>query len=827
MYHFSLQHIAHVLDAKVHGIIRAGAVVSELAYDSRKIIHPEQTLFIALKTPSGNGHSYIKQVYDKGGRYFLVSENMALSDFPDAVFLQTDNTLQALQNWAKLHRSEFKGKVLAITGSYGKTITKEWLQFLLSAEYKVKSSPGSFNSSLGIPLSLLTLSPEVEWAIIEAGISEPGEMRHVQNWIQPDAGIFTHIGEAHLENFNNVEHLVQEKMLLFSEAEYFIHHKENTPESELIARNKIAPRSYLWSYSELTDADIIIKKEACENGSTILKLQPAGNPGIITIHVPFSDEASLENACHCAAFCYKEGMLTPGVIQRFSELRSAEMRMQRVSGINGCTLLNDTYSADLSSLRMALQALAFLPGFKKRSLILTDIRLHGHAAGESYLQASQLVNSFHLDKTILIGKEIVGFKPLFSGNVHSFLKTEDFLELFPFSEFSQEAILVKGIHEYNPQKIVAFLERQKHETLLEVDLDALGHNVKVFKKMAGGNTRFMAMVKAFSYGTGSIDIANHLKFLNIDYLAVAYTDEGTELRKAGIDMPIMVMNPGSSSVSRLLENRLEPEIFSFRSLEYFMEELNRISPEAPLSVHLKIDTGMHRLGFSPEEAEEAAKRIAKNPHLKITSVFSHLASSENSEDKDFTLHQIRLLNHTAKNIETITGYPFLKHIANSAAISNFPEAKMDMVRLGIGMYGITSSEMLRPLLKPVLRLKTIITQIRKVPKGETVGYDRAGIIESDSLIATLPVGYADGYRRNLGMGKGKVYIAGKLYPVIGKVCMDMLMVNITGCDAREGDEVILFGPELPIEQIAQWCGTIPYEILTGISPRVKRVYLKD
>lgn len=830
MYHFSIEHISRLTGAQIHSVIPAPDTqqfIAEIAYDSRKIIQGAHTLFIALHTEAGNGHRYISEAYRKGVRVFFVSEAQVLSNYPNAIFLEVKNTLQALQQFARQHRENFKGKVLAITGSNGKTTIKEWLQFLLSNNFRIKSSPGSYNSSLGIPLSLLLLNESDEYGIIEAGISKPGEMEAAEDWIKPDIGIISTIATAHLENFSSQYEIAGEKLKLFKNVRYFICHIDAVILSDAIhALPSLSEKAVSWKWETPFDADYDIHIQTENGNHSILHIKDK-KENTVQIEVPFSDRASLENACHCALFCIKENLLNEDVKARFKQLKPVDMRLQMAAGINNCTILNDSYTADLSSLRIALEALSLLPGLKTRSLILTDLRLHGHIENQVYTDAASLVNSYLLDKVILIGEEIGRYKNAFNGEVFTYKNTINFLTHFQFSKFQQEAILIKGTREFQPEKIVAFLEQKRHETVLEINLDALAHNVQYFRQEAGSGVKLMAMVKAFSYGTGSVEIANQLRFRNVDYLAVAYTDEGAELRRAGIDIPIMVMNPGKPSVNMLLEHRLEPEIFSFRSLRYFTEEIQYRTDSQPLSVHLKMDTGMHRLGFSPQEIIDAVDEIGLNPKIKIASVFSHLVSAEDLEDADFTRKQIQIFTETADKIRQKTGYDFIRHIGNSAAISNFPEARLDMVRLGIGMYGISSNPQTRQKLKPVLRFKTTVTQIRSVPAGETVGYNRAGKVERDSLIATIPVGYADGFRRAMGLGRGSVYIGGNLYPVIGKVCMDMSMIDITGSTIQEGDEVLLFGAEHPVEKMAEVCGTISYEMLTGISPRVKRIYLTE
>ena len=829
MYQLSLQYILDGTEARVVGKIPGDPrhiIIRELAFDSRKILDGKDGLFMAFITESGDGHRYWREAYKKGIRYFLVSQIPGENLPDDAIFLLTADTLVALQNLARIHRQNFQGKILAITGSSAKTTIKEWLSYLISPEVSLSATPGSYNSALGIPLSLLLMNNRHDWAIIEAGISAPGEMDKAEKLIKPEYGILTNIGSAHSENFPNQEGILEEKKQLFKNSSYWIcrsepewirKHIENSPRGASVLFWGVKPAIHNhWQVSVYKNG----------NGTSDIHIQSIDQSNT-TIRIPFEDEASIENAIHCAVFCLKENLLTPGVLNRFASLRPVDMRLQIEAGVNRCTLLADIYTADVASLRTALQALNLLPGFKKRTLILTDLRLHGKPAEEVYREAGMLVTDAGTQKNILIGKRIGEFAQFFPTDSFCYPSTEEFLARFPFSLLQEEAILVKGIREHSPVKIVDYLEQKSHETRLEINLDSLTHNLNHFKRSLGPEVKIMAMVKAFSYGSGSIETANHLRYNNIDYLAVAYTDEGAELRRAGIDLPILVMNAGLPSVSMLLEHRLEPEIFSFRSLEYLAEELMRRKPDHELKVHLKVDTGMHRLGFAPDEVETACRKICSLPGMKLASVFSHLASAEDPKDDDFTRKQIETFSKSAEIASRICGYPVLRHLANSAGVQRFSEARFDMVRLGIAMYGISPSPHEKDRLRPVLRFKTVISQIRKLESGESVGYNRASVLTRDSLIATIPVGYADGFRRNLGLGKAHVWINGKLYPTVGKVCMDMTMIDVTGGNVKEGDEVILFGPEWGVEEMASAAGTIPYEILTGISPRVKRVYLKE
>jgi alanine racemase len=829
MYTLSLKYILEGSGARLHEALTKPSediIIRHIAFDSRKILDGKDTLFLALITQSGDGHVFWADAYKKGVRYFLVSRIPTEHPPADAVFLIVEDTLQGLRNLANIHRNQFQGKLVAITGSTGKTTVKEWLYFLLSPEISITATPGSYNSSLGIPLSLLLLEKQHQLAIIETGISSPGEMNSARELVNPDCGILTNIGSAHAENFTGPESILNEKLNLFPHCTYWISRAEPTWMREQIYKNTTGKNVLFWGSTENPENTWTIVSESSGNGHTRIFLSEKGMP-TREIEIPFEDQASIENAVHCAVFCLKENLLSESVARRFKKLRPVDMRLQMEAGINQCVLLSDIYTADLSSLRTALQALNFLPGYKKRSLILTDLRLHGRKKEDVYAEAGSLVKEAGMGKTILIGPEISEYSHHFPENTHTYLSTEDFLAHFSFSLFQHEAILVKGIREYNPLKIVEFLEQKSHETRLEINLDALTHNLNHFKRNLGPDVKIMAMVKAFSYGSGSIEIANHLKYNNVDYLAVAYTDEGAELRRAGIDLPILVMNAGLPSVSMLLEYQLEPEIFSFRSLDYMATELQKRQVGYELKIHLKIDTGMHRLGFAPDEIEAACRKIMAVPGMQIASVFSHLASAEDPQDDAFTRQQIQTFSLCAQKVESTIGYNVQKHLANSAGAQRFPEARFNMVRLGIAMYGISPTESEKTKLKPVLRFKTVVSQLRRVKVGDSVGYNRASLLKRDSLIATIPVGYADGFRRTLGQGNARVWIKGNEYPTVGKVCMDMTMIDVTEGDVKEGDEVILFGPEWPVEMMAQAGGTIPYEILTGISPRVKRIYLKE
>lgn len=803
------------------------AVIEHLQIDSRKITHPAESLFFAIITSHRNGHKYIDEVYKKGVRNFIISEEPLINNYPEANFIIVVDTLKALQQLAAHHRRQFSIPVIGITGSNGKTIVKEWLNQLLEDRFNIVRSPKSYNSQIGVPLSVWQLHEGHELAIFEAGISQAGEMQQLADIIQPTIGIFTNIGEAHQEGFNSVDEKVKEKAILFQHAQQLVFCSDYV----IISKTVLLYNAKKFDWSKNQKAWLTIKQIEKHNYETTIKAKY--NDESISIIIPFTDDASIENAIHCWSVLLILNISQQEIHEKMKQLRPIGMRLEMKKGINNCTIINDSYSADLSSLQIALNFLSQQKQHTKRTVILTDFLQSGKTDKELYSSIAYELHRNNISRIIGIGEKIKQLPDYFTlkekeKTITSFYSTvNDFLKDFDSNQFAGELILIKGARAFELERISRLLEQKTHQTVLEINLNAVAHNLKEFRKQLKSSTKIMAMVKAFSYGSGSYEIASLLQFHKVDYLAVAYADEGVELRKAGITLPIMVMTAEEETYPALAEYDLEPEIYSFNILQSFAAFLHKEGLQS-YPVHIKLDTGMHRLGFMPEEIPELCEQLKHKSYFKVQSVFSHLAASEDATLDDFTLQQYHLFSNSVKLIEENLGYSFIKHIDNSAGILRHPQLQMDMVRLGIGLYGINSSNSPLLQLQEVSSLKTTIAQIKKIKANETVGYGRKGKVDKDAVIATVRIGYADGYSRKLGNGVGKMLVNGISVPVIGNVCMDMTMLNITGIDnVNEGDDVIVFGQELSINEVAKAAQTIPYEIMTGISQRVKRIYFEE
>jgi len=825
--------------------------IRDLLIDSRRLIHPGHTLFIALVTDRNDGHRYIADLYEKGVRCFLVSrlpeEETPISK---AAFILVKDTLTALQKLAAFHRNRFPVPVVGITGSNGKTIVKEWLFQLLSPRFRIIRSPKSYNSQIGVALSLWKMNPDHTLALFEAGISLPGEMEKLAGMIRPDIGIFTNIGAAHDEHFENRRHKTTEKLKLFRGSKVLVYCADNELITECLKADPVYRdlRTFTWSRNTQADLTITAVEKKDENCSITARHKS----GTVKIKIPFTDDASIENAITCLGLLFslrQEGYLDgdqPGpdavatgqkdaLLKGFSVLTPVAMRLELKEAINHCSLINDSYNSDINSLGIALNFLDQQNQHRKRTVILSDILQTGRDKETLYREINALLEAQHVTKIIGIGRDLVKHAERFTMQKFFYLTTDEFLHHFPFSSLQNEAILLKGARLFEFEKISQVLQMKAHETVLEVNLDALIHNLNHYRSLLQPGTRTMAMVKAFSYGSGSYEIANVLQFHRVDYLTVAYGDEGVELRKAGIRLPIMVMSPEEESLDVLLKYNLEPEIYNLRILDLLEEAMirNQTAIQEAVRIHIKLDSGMHRLGFQEKELELLIDRLKMNPALHVQSVFSHLAASEDPAEDAFTRQQISLFDAMSQRILSHFDYPILRHILNSAGTSRFPEARFDMVRLGIGLYGIGCNQDEQSKLRNVSTLRTAIIQIKHIPAGDTIGYNRKGKADKDKVIAVLPVGYADGLNRRLGNGKGKVFIHGKPAPVIGNICMDLTMVDITemqettGPFLREGTEVIIFNDDHPVTELAEAIGTIPYEVLTSLSRRVKRIYFNE
>jgi len=815
------------------------SVISELLLDSRKLIHPSFTLFFAIKGPKLDGHNYIEELYDKGVRNFVVTREPAPGKFAEGNFIVVKNTITALQKLAGYHRSRFNLPVIAITGSNGKTIVKEWLYQLLHEDYEIVRNPKSYNSQTGVPLSLWQMDKTHTLGIFEAGISEPGEMEKLEKIIQPDIGVFTNIGEAHSEGFLNIRHKTKEKLTLFIKVKILIYCKDYPDINQSIAEinalskgtdeteNKI--KTFGWSMSAAGDVQVtsVIQKQ---HHSYITCLYQNKE---FDFEVPFTDKASVENAMHCLCVMLYLKKDLDVIKERMKNLVGIKMRLEMKDALNNSSLINDSYNSDLGSLRIAIDFLKQQNQHPKKTIILSDILQSGKGALELYTDVAKLLKENKINRFIGIGPDLKREKKLFDKipnlEAEFYESTEAFLKNLDLTTFDNEVILLKGARKYRFEVVSKFFEKKVHETVLEINLNAIAHNLKVYQSMLNPETKIMAMVKAFSYGSGSFETANVLQFNRVDYLAVAYVDEGVELRKNGITSPIMVMNPEQRSFEAMIQYNLEPEIYSLHLLDRFAEILSLLRTEADgkYKIHLELETGMNRLGFDLGEIPQLIEKIQGNHQLQVASVFSHLAASEDAAYDDFTREQIRKFEEMSNMICGAFDYKILRHILNSNGITRHSYAQFDMVRLGIGLYGLDSSQVVQNRLMNVSTLKTTISQIKHVEKGGTVGYGRVGKVQEDKTIATVGLGYADGLSRKLSNGVGKILVNGQLAPIIGNVCMDMTMLDITGIEAHEGDEVIVFGTNPRIESIAQQAETIPYEILTSISVRVKRIYFQE
>lgn len=813
--------IAVITNGKLIG--PAGITVSEFVIDSRQLSYSEGIVFIAIKGKNHNGHQFVMNLYGKGIKIFVVEDyREEYKGCTDAAFIVVKSTIAALQMLAARKRKEFRSPVIAVTGSAGKTIVKEWLSDVLGQKNSVLRSPKSFNSQIGVPLSVLRLDDKYTLGIFEAGISMPGEMDNLRNIIDPDAGVITNIGEAHSENFSSLKEKASEKLKLFAGVSKIIYCKDHEVIRDLILNdsNLNSRNLFDWSFED-KHARIFVETGTLNEGKTSLKVSFEGNNYQYVI--PFTDRASIENAATVAAVCHALGT-EPEVIQSgLSSLSSVAMRMDIRSGINNCRLIEDYYNSDPGSLGMAIDFLRSQKGFTT-AVILSDFVQSGRDERELYGTVSDQIKRAGISRFIGIGPALLRNSDLF-GNQHKFFgSTDEFIQSFSSNDFRNEIILLKGARIYEFEKIANLLAQQIHQTVLEVNLDALSHNLNEFRRFLDPGTRIMAMVKAFAYGAGPSEISGFLEYQGVSYLTVAYVDEGIELRNAGVTLPIMVMNPDPASMDLMIKYNLEPEIYSFESLNRFVKAAERHGL-LDYPVHIKIDTGMHRLGFLPEDVPTLALRLNSYEGVKVMSVFSHLAGSEDPELDYFTHRQAEVFINASDHIRNTIGYQFLRHILNSTGILRFPQYQFEMVRPGIGMYGAGHFE--GAGFKPVSRYKTRISQIKKIKAGEPVGYSCSDVADSDRNIAILPVGYADGLNRKLGNGNGSLFLRGVRVPLVGRICMDMCMADVTGLNAETGDEAEVFGENISIDELADKCGTIAYELLTAIPRRVKRVFYRE
>ena len=822
---YSLKEVADIVGGKLVGAYD-GLRISDLLIDSRHLMDARQALFFALTSVRNDGHKYVKELYDKGLRAFVV-RHLPDEDLPGAAFIVVNDTLKALQTLAAHHRQQFDIPVIGITGSNGKTIVKEWLYQMLSPDHNIVRSPKSYNSQVGVPLSVWQMNDTYDMAIFEAGISEPDEMMALQDIIRPTIGVFTNIGQAHEENFINRAQKVGEKMNLFTKAESLVYCMDYADIQQVVIRSGIASKVKLFTWSrKFEEADLFVGEVKKADKSTTIDCSYHGEKMSFTI--PFTDQASIENAIHCIAVGLLMQMQPEVIAERLLSLATIAMRLEIKAGMNNCTIINDYYNSDVNSLSIALDVMKQQHQHKRNVVILSDILQSGRNEMDLYTEIGQLLKAKGVDMLIGIGEGLSRQANKFDMECYFYPNVGDFLARFPFSKFNNQTILLKGARAFEFEQISMELQEKAHETVLEINFNHLVSNLNHFRSKLKPETKLMVMVKAFGYGSGNLEVSNVLQFHNVDYLTVAFADEGVELRRAGINLPIMVMSPEVNSYDNIIKYHLEPEVFSFRNLEFIEKAMENLAlPQAhPLNVHIKLDTGMHRLGFSNDELPELIRRIQANPMLNVKSVFSHLATADNPAEDEFTLSQIHNFEKGSQMI--VEAFPHvLRHILNTAGISRFPQYQFDMVRLGIGLYGVPTCEVDRGLLQPVVSLKTTINQIKHIPAGDSIGYNRHGRAEHDMRIGIVPIGYADGLSRLLGNGNGTFYVNNKPVKIVGDICMDMCMLDLTDVEAAEGDTVVIFDAEHDIADIAQACQTIPYEIMTRVSQRVKRVYYQE
>ncbi len=812
----SVEQLSTIVGGKVLQSADSDTVIKQLILDSRKLMAPAGAVFFAIDGKHHDGHAHIEELFNKGVRIFIIEKNIPLAKIPGSTVILVGSSVAALQACAAYRRAQVTIPVIAITGSNAKTIVKEWLSQVLSTEYSIVKSPRSYNSQIGVPLSVWALNERHTIGIFEAGISTTNEMQALQKIIRPNIGIFTNIGSAHDEGFHNRQEKIREKLKLFSACDALIYCKDQE-EVDAEIRSAGIP-VFDWSLKGKATVEYsIIEKDSIQTKIKVLVKDTAG-----VFDLPFVDEASVENALHVTTTLFYLGYSVQEAARKVQLLLPLEMRLALKEANNGCYVIDDSYNNDLAGLSIALDFLEHVKQSEIKTVILSDVLESGLDSAVLYKEVAANLTAARVHRVIAIGKQIQELKKSYTGKADYYTTTEDFLKDLPKFKFQKEVILVKGARVFQFEKIVSQLQHKVHETVLEINLDALIHNLNVYRSRLKTGTKIMCMVKAFSYGSGGFEIAQLLQYHGVDYLAVAYADEGARLRENGITLPIMVMNPTLSSFDTILRYELEPEIYEPVLLQQIIEYA--AAKNKHIGVHIKIDTGMKRLGFEQKDINGVAVLLSSNPNIKVLSAFTHLAASDSAEHDGFTQKQLSAFDAIAATLKNTLRYPFLKHAANSSGIMRFPEAHYDMVRLGIGLYGVESAGLYQNELQAISVFKTHISQIKEISAEESVGYSRKGRVAKASRIATIAVGYADGYNRRFSNGVGEVLVNGVRCPIIGNVCMDMSMVDVTEANARQGDEVILFGENPTVTELAQKTGTIAYEILTSVGARVKRIF---
>lgn len=818
----SIETIVNLLNAKWIG--NREAEIDWILTDSRSLCFAEETLFFALKTKRNDGHKYIPDLYERGVRNFVVSEVPEnLDEFEDANFLKVPIPLKALQRLVEKYRLQFDVPVIGITGSNGKTIVKEWLYQLLSPERIITRSPRSYNSQIGVPLSVWLMNEKTELGVFEAGISEMGEMEALQSIIRPSIGVLTNIGGAHQENFYSTSEKCMEKLQLFKDCDVVVYDADDEQISGCVEKMLFGAREIAWSKKD-NERPLYIESVKKEAYSTTVHYRYLGMPNEYTI--PFIDDASVENSLHCLAVALYLMLPAEKIAERMALLEPIAMRLEVKEGKNGCVLINDSYNSDLASLDIALDFMSRRSEDKgrKRTLILSDILETGQTPKLLYRQVAELVQSRGVDKIIGVGEEICSTAFRFEMEKYFFRTTEELLASDLLASLRNEVVLIKGSRSFHFDEISDYLELKVHETILEINLNALVDNLNYYRSKLQPETKMVCMVKASAYGAGSYEVAKTLQDCRVDYLAVAVADEGSDLRKAGITSSIIIMNPELTAFKTMFAYKLEPEVYSFNLLKELIKAAEK-EGVTNFPIHIKLDTGMHRLGFAPEDILELITRLKRQTSVIPRSVFSHLVGSDSVQFDSFTRKQIETFEKASEELQAAFPHKILRHICNTAGIGRYPGAQFDMVRLGLGLYGV--EPFTNTMLRNVSTLKTTILQIREVPQEDSVGYSRKGRLNRDSRIAAIPIGYADGLNRRLGNGNAYCLVNGQKAPYVGNICMDVCMIDVTDIDCQEGDKVIIFGENLPVTVLADVLDTIPYEILTSVSNRVKRIYFQD
>ena len=820
---YTIENVTALIGARRFG--HSATQVEWLLTDSRSLVFPETTLFFALRTKVGDGHRYVADLYRRGVRNFVVGTLPAEHEtaFPDANFLQVMSPLKALQRLAERHREEHDIPVIGVTGSNGKTVVKEWLYQLLSPTLHVTRSPKSYNSQVGVPLSVCLLGEHSEIGIFEAGISQPGEMAALRAIIQPTIGVMTNIGPAHQENFESVEEKCHEKLSLFQDAKVLVYCADDAVVDECVATSLLRGERLAWSRQNPSAALFVSAVETLERGTRITYRFHGAEA---TMTIPFTDEASTVNCIHCLAVLLSLNFSAEEIANRMKRLEPVAMRLEVIQGVRNCTLINDTYNSDAASLDIALDFMARRPEIqnKQKVLILSDMFQTGLPATELYAKVAELLNRRAIDHFIGVGPEISHAHSLFLMKKSFFPSGEALADSGLLDTLHDSLVLIKGSRPFGFEKITAALSLRVHETTLHVNLDALAGNLNYYRSFMKPETKMVCMVKASAYGAGSVEVAKTLHDRGVNYLAVAVADEGAELRRAGITAGIIVMNPEMTAFKTLFDYELEPEVYNFKLLDALIKAAEKEGIQG-FPVHIKLDTGMHRLGFDPRlDLPALIDRLHHQTSVIPRSVFSHFVGSDSPDFDDFSARQFALFDEASKTLQAAFPHKILRHICNSAGIERFPERHLDMVRLGLGLYGIDPID--NRSLQNVTTLRTTILQIRECPKGDSVGYSRRTVLERDSRIAAIPIGYADGLNRHLGNRRGYCLVNGQRADYVGNICMDVCMIDVTDTDCREGDTVEIFGDNLPPAELARLLDTIPYEILTSVSDRVKRIYFQ-